>query len=84
MASRLPYLHGVHIIWPLAASLALLLAPPIVSTAEPCLPPPCSLAPGDDPTFLAQHPASAKLTPELAAQLQALLREGLEEDCPVW
>lgn len=47
--------------------------------------PRCSLAPGDDPAFLAQQsPASAQLTPELAAQLQALLKEGLEEDCPVW
>ncbi|KAL4458507.1 hypothetical protein ABPG75_013372 [Micractinium tetrahymenae] len=43
-----------------------------------------SLAPGEDPTFLAQQsPASAQLTPELAAQLQALLKEGLEEDCPI-
>ncbi len=44
----------------------------------------CSLVPGDSPTFLAQQSTSAKLTPELAAQLQALLKEGLEEDCPIW
>jgi len=39
--------------------------------------------PGEDPTFLAQQPTSAQLTPELAAQLVALLKEGLEEDCPI-
>ena len=43
-----------------------------------------SLAPGEDPSFLAQQPAAgAKLTPELAAQLVELLRAGLDEECPV-
>ena len=33
-----------------------------------------SLAPGDDPTFMAQQPAAASLTPEVAQQLIELLK----------
>ncbi|KAI7841955.1 hypothetical protein COHA_004482 [Chlorella ohadii] len=41
------------------------------------------LAPGEDPSFLAQQDAPPQLTPEVAAQLVQLLRAGLDDECPV-
>lgn len=43
-----------------------------------------SLAPGEDPAFLANQAQPAQqLTPEVAAQLIELLRAGLDDECPV-